>query len=292
MMRFLSPESKVRQKSPEPRNKVGRPKTTAVEGTLSLGEKRPRACSSKKGIVDEQRMKEMERRLQVLETVHSEQGCSDEKVLKVLSLHEEAEEENKHLRAILQRRSGSGNFETPDRRPSKGMSSPSGDEIPWDGPGKCEAFGRAFGELGNCQAARELGNCQAARELGNCQAAIKGGMKGGKQGDLSPEALEKCRQAGMKGKEYGVLGGRPKNECENNSASRSAQKGVLRPQKWEPQAGHQLNALRYIREQLRTMRLGAFFQEEGQEEEWQEPKGVEDHVWIEIRKTGICWCWL
>ena len=40
MMRFLSPESKVRQKSPEPRKKVGRPKTTAVEGTLSLGEKR------------------------------------------------------------------------------------------------------------------------------------------------------------------------------------------------------------------------------------------------------------
>ena len=136
MMRFLTPESKVRQTSPEPRKKVGRPKTTAVEGTLSLGEKRPRACSSKKGIVDEQRMKEMERRLQVLETVHSEQGCSDEKVLKVFSLHEEAEEENKHLRAILQRRSGSGNSETPDRRPSKGMSSPSGDEIPWDGPGK------------------------------------------------------------------------------------------------------------------------------------------------------------
>ena len=38
MMRFLTPESKVRQKSPEPRKKVGRPKTTAVEGALSLGE--------------------------------------------------------------------------------------------------------------------------------------------------------------------------------------------------------------------------------------------------------------
>ena len=177
-------------------------------------------------------MREMERRLQVLETIRSEQGCSDEKVLKVLSLHEAADEENKQLRAILQRRSGSGDFETPDRRPSKGMSSPSGDEIPWDGPGKCEAFGRAygelgrgFGELGNCQAARELG-----RELGNCQAAIQGGKKGRKQGDLFPEALEKCRQAGLKGKEYGVLGGRPKNECENNSAPRSAQKGALRPQ--------------------------------------------------------------
>ena len=48
-----------------------------------------------------------------------------------------------------------------------------------------------------------------------------------------------------------------------------------------------MNALRYIREQLRTMRLGTFFQEEGQEEEWQEPKGVEDHVWTEIRKKGF-----
>ena len=148
MMRFLSPESKVRQKSPEPRKKVGRPKTQAVSEPISLGEKRPRSCSSKKGIVDEQRMREMERMLQVLETIHSEQGCSDEKVLQVLTLQEAAEAENKHLRAILQRRSGSGDFETPDRRPAKGMSSPSGDDIPWDGPGKCEAFGIAYGELG------------------------------------------------------------------------------------------------------------------------------------------------
>ena len=64
-------------------------------------------------------------------------------------------------------------------------------------------------------------------------------------------------------------------------------KGVLRPKIWEPQAGHQLNALRYIREQLRTMRLGTFFQELHQEEEWQEPKEVEDHVWTEIRKQGF-----
>ena len=232
MMRFLSPESKVRQKSPEPRKKVGRPKTQAVSEPISLGEKRPRSCSSKKGIVDEQRMREMERRLQVLETIHSEQGCSDEKILQVLELHEAAEADNKHLRAILQRRSGSGDFETPDRRPAKGMSSPSGDEIPWDGPGKCEAFGRAYGELG-----RELGDCQAARELGrelgDCQAAKEGGKKGGNvKQNLSPEALEKCRVAGLGGKEFGRWGGRPKNECgglENNSAPRSAQKAVLRP---------------------------------------------------------------
>ena len=98
MMRFLSPGWKVRPQSPE-RKKVGRPKATAVEGALDLGEKRRRSCASKKLIVDEQRMREMERRLEVLETIHSEQGCSDEKVQKVLSLHEEAEEENKQLRS-------------------------------------------------------------------------------------------------------------------------------------------------------------------------------------------------
>ena len=73
MMRFLSTDTKVRQRSLEPPKKLGRPNTTAVEGALSLGEKRPRSCSSKKRIVDVQRMREMERRLQVLGAVHSEQ---------------------------------------------------------------------------------------------------------------------------------------------------------------------------------------------------------------------------
>ena len=95
------------------RKKVRRPNGKVVEGALGLGEKIRRSCASKKLIVDEQRMREMERRLEVLETIHSEQGCSDEKVQKVLSLHEEAEEENKQLRELLQRRSGSGSFETP-----------------------------------------------------------------------------------------------------------------------------------------------------------------------------------
>ena len=35
------------------------------------------------------------------------------------------------------------------------------------------------------------------------------------------------------------------------------------------------------------MRLGTFFQEEGQEEAWEEPKEVEDHVWAEIRNKGF-----
>ena len=76
----------------------GRPKATAVEGGLDLGEKRPRVCGSKKGVVDEQRMQGMERRLELLETVHAQEVSSDEKVQQVLSLHEEAEEENKQMR--------------------------------------------------------------------------------------------------------------------------------------------------------------------------------------------------
>ncbi len=50
----------------------GRPKATAVEGGLDLGFQRPRVMASKKVFVDEQRMKEMERRFELLETVHSQ----------------------------------------------------------------------------------------------------------------------------------------------------------------------------------------------------------------------------
>ena len=128
--------------APRPKAK-GRPKATAVEGGLDLGEKRPRVCGSKKVVIDEQRWKEMERRLELLETVHAQGDFSDEKVQKVLSLHEEAEEENKQLRGLLlkKRRSG-GSFETPDRKPSGGLPSPGGVEIPLEGPGRCEAAGK------------------------------------------------------------------------------------------------------------------------------------------------------
>ena len=66
-----------------------------------MGEKRPRACGSKKVVADEQRMKEMERRLELLGTVHDQGVCSDEKLQKALSLHDEAEEVNKQLRGAL-----------------------------------------------------------------------------------------------------------------------------------------------------------------------------------------------
>ena len=208
MERVLSPGFKVRPKveAPTPKPK-GRPKAKAAEGALDLGEKRARVCGSKKVVVDEQRMREMERRLELLEAVHSQAASSDDKVQKVLSLHEEAEEENKQLRGLLLKRRSGGSFETPDRKPSGGLPSPDGAEIPCEGPGRCEASGRHFGILGG-----ELGNCEAALRggaLGNCEAAKKGGQ-------LSPEKLELCRQAGrdggVKGNSWGIVGGRPEKK--------------------------------------------------------------------------------
>ena len=73
----------------------------------------------------------------------------------------------------------------------------------------------------------------------------------------------------MRGERLGHLGRGPKEECEPGSASQMAHKGMMRPQKWEPPVGHQLQAVRYIRNQLRTRRLGKFTQEEGAEEEWE-----------------------
>ena len=301
MERFLSPGYKVSPKVEATPKARGRPKVNAAEGALDLGEKRPRVCASKKVVVDEQRMREMERRLELLETVHSEAAASDDKLQKVLSLHEQAEEENKQLRELLKKRRSDTRsdttYETPDRKPSRGLPSPDGAEIPCEGPGRSEASGRHFGILGG-----ELGNCEAARrggELGNCEAALRGGALGNceasKQGgQLSPEMLEKCRQAGreggMRGKEWGRWGGRPPGgECEPGSASQMAHKGLVRPQKWEPQVGHQLQAVKYIREQLRTRRLGKFTQEEGAQEEWEEPEAtdVEEEVWTQIREEGF-----
>ena len=103
----------------------GRPKATPAEGGLDLGVKKPRAMASKKVFEDEQGMKHIYRRLELLESVHA-QGALDEKVQKVLSLHAEAEEENKHLRDLLMRRgsSSSNEFETPDRKPDGRAAEP------------------------------------------------------------------------------------------------------------------------------------------------------------------------
>ena len=294
MERFLSPGFKVQPKV-EAKPK-GRPKVKAAEGALDLGEKRARVCGSKKVVVDEQRMREMERRLELLETVHSQAAASYDKLQKVLSLHEQAEEENKQLRELLKKRRSGTTFETPDRKPSGGLPSPDGAEIPCEGPGRSEASGRHFGILGNCEAALRGG--ELGREFGNCEAALRGGALGNcevskKGGQLSPEMLEKCRQAGreagMRGKEWGTWGGRPKEECEPGQASQMAQKGLVRPQKWEPQVGHQMQAVKYIRQQLRKRRLGKFTQEEGAQEEWEEPEAtdVQEEVWAQIREDGF-----
>ena len=61
---------------------------------------------------------------------------------------------------------------------------------------------------GKCEAALRGG--QLGREFGNCEAALRGGAGGDcetskKGGQLSPEMLEKCRQAGREG---GVRGER------------------------------------------------------------------------------------
>ena len=142
MERFLSPGFKVKPKVEAPKAKPkGRPKAKAAEGALDLGEKRARVCGSNQVVVDEQRMREMERRLELLETVHCQAAASDDKVQKVLSLHEQAEEENKQLRELLRKRSFRVNFETLDRKPSVGVSSPGGVEVPLEGLGRCEAVG-------------------------------------------------------------------------------------------------------------------------------------------------------
>ena len=85
-----------------------------------------------------------------------------------------------------------------------------------------------------------------------------------------------------------MFGGRPKHESQMGSASTFAQKGLGRPMRWEPQVGYQLHAVRYIREHLRTKRLGKFTKKENDEEEWAEPDAndVSEQVWSEIRDAG------
>ena len=112
MKRFLSPGFRVKPKEePKEKPKVGRPTAKAAEGALDLGEKRVRTCRSQKDFDNAQRIRELERRLELVETVRSESTSSEEKVQQVLSLHEEAADQIKTLRMLLQRRrSKSGSF--------------------------------------------------------------------------------------------------------------------------------------------------------------------------------------
>ena len=134
------------------------------------------------------------------------------------------------------------------------------DRIPLEGPARSAAAGKCYGVLG-----AEFGDCEAAWMGGNCEAALRGSALGNceaakKEHCHSPTVLEKCRLAGreggIKGKDYGIFGGR--HRLEPGNAPREAQKGLVRPAKFEPRAGHELKAVKYIREQLRARRLGKF----------------------------------
>ena len=102
MERFLSPGFKARPKA-EAKPK-GRPKVKAPEGAIDLGERRPRVTASNQKLVDAQMMMEMQRRLELLETMSVEASGTDEKVERLMTLHMQAEEENKKLREQLIKR--------------------------------------------------------------------------------------------------------------------------------------------------------------------------------------------
>ena len=89
-----------------------------------------------------QKMSELERRLALLERLTRSQAlAAEDKMQKALMLHKQAKEQTKQLRELLMKGSSGGSFETPDRKPSRGCSSPDGPEIPREGPGRCGAFG-------------------------------------------------------------------------------------------------------------------------------------------------------
>ena len=80
-----------------------------------------------------------------------------------------------------------------------------------------------------------------------------------------------------------------KNECAAGEAPKFAKQGLVRPDKFEPKAGHQLKAVKYIREQLFASKLGKITDEAKGLEGWEEPEAseVEEEVWTEIRKAGF-----
>ena len=201
MLKYLSPGSRVRPAVAlaTPRAK-GRPKNTPTEGGLSLGEKRPRALSSKTSFEAEQERKETHQRLELLEHVLS-QGPVEERMEQILRLQAQTLHDNKQLRGLLLRRSSSSSneFETPERPTTRGQRSPGLDEVPMEACWEKSAAEKAYAMLGDCEEARKLGS-----ELGNCPSARVGGRVGGKKAwQHTPEVLEICRKAGQNGGEHG-----------------------------------------------------------------------------------------
>ena len=101
MERFFSPGYKVKPK--EEAKRKGRPPVMAAEGALDLGEKRPRDCASRKKEFDEEAIRELRRRVGVLETLSSA-ASTDDKLQKILRLHDQADEEIRELRRLLQKK--------------------------------------------------------------------------------------------------------------------------------------------------------------------------------------------
>ena len=154
-------------------------------------------------------------------------------------------------------------FQTPKKTRQFGVEGPglssseSGGELVALRKRECAPLGKEFGILGaECGAkGQEFG--VMGKEFG-----VLGSYGGARGAKLSPEALEKCRaagrEAGVRGAAWGRFGGRPpaRDEAQPGEARTEAKRALLRPEKFEPKAGHQLKALRYIREQLYAKRLG------------------------------------
>ena len=97
MEKFLSPGWTARPKAEANPKPKGRPKKEVPEGAMTLGERRPRMTDSNQKLAKEQEIKEMQRRLQAMEAALAEASGTDEKVEKMMTLHNQAEEENKKL---------------------------------------------------------------------------------------------------------------------------------------------------------------------------------------------------
>ena len=79
MLQFLKPGYRVSPKAEPP--KPGRPKIKACETALSLGEKRVRLCASKEKLAEKEHLRDVMRRLELLEAAQAE-STPDEKVQK------------------------------------------------------------------------------------------------------------------------------------------------------------------------------------------------------------------
>ena len=119
----MSPGFSLRPKAEQAEVKRGRPKVQAAEGSLGLGEKRPRSCSSYQKLVDAQRIQELERKVELL-ALNNAQGSAkdDERIDKVMKMNAQVEDENKKLREQLLKRKSS--FDTPQKMKKRALLRP------------------------------------------------------------------------------------------------------------------------------------------------------------------------